>query len=133
MKNQILSRAVLAAALAAPLLVITTSSSAASVFAQETRHGGHETAVAQAPADVGDKSGVAGQMVDGEVKKIDKEAGKITIRHAELKNLGMPAMTMVFRAKDAVMLDQVQAGDKVKFVAEKLNGAMVVVQLQRVK
>lgn len=70
------------------------------------------------------------ELAEGEVKKIDKEAGKLTLRHGELKNLNMSAMTMVFRVKDPAMLDQVKVGDKVKFAAERANGAITVVQLQ---
>jgi Cu(I)/Ag(I) efflux system protein CusF len=69
-------------------------------------------------------------MSDGEIKKVDKEAGKITVRHGELKNLGMPPMTMVFRAGSPAMLDQVKDGDKVRFVAEKVNGALTLVRLE---
>lgn len=112
---------------------LITVSAAASAFAQQADHGAHGAAAAQAPSHSAQQSGVAGPMVDGEVKKLDKEGGKITLRHGELKHLGMPAMTMVFRAKDPAMLDQVQVGDKVRFVAEKVNGAITVVQLQTVK
>ena len=73
------------------------------------------------------------EMAEGEIKKVSKDTGKITIRHGELKNLNMPAMTMVFRAGKPAMLDQVKAGDKVKFVAEKVDGAMTVVKLENVK
>lgn len=73
------------------------------------------------------------EMADGEIKKVSKDTGKITIRHGELKNLNMPAMTMVFRAGKPAMLDQVKAGDKVKFVAEKVDGAMTIVKLENVK
>ncbi|MGZ8295350.1 MAG: copper-binding protein [Telluria sp.] len=73
------------------------------------------------------------EMAEGEIKKVSKDTGKITIRHGELKNLNMPAMTMVFRAGKPAMLDQVKAGDKVKFVAEKVDGAMTIVQLENVK
>jgi len=69
-------------------------------------------------------------MSSGEVKKIDKDAGKITIKHGPLVNLDMPAMTMVFRVQDAAMLDQVKAGDKVNFIAEKANGALTVTKIQ---
>jgi Cu(I)/Ag(I) efflux system protein CusF len=69
-------------------------------------------------------------MTEGEIRKVDKEAGKITIRHAELKNLDMPAMTMVFQAKDKAMLDQVKTGDKVNFVADKVDGKFTVVQIE---
>ncbi|MGZ9710174.1 copper-binding protein [Glaciimonas sp. GNP009] len=72
----------------------------------------------------------AAAMSTGEVKKIDKEAGKITIKHGPLANLEMPAMTMVFRVKDPVMLDQVKQGETVNFVAEKVNGALVVTKIE---
>lgn len=69
-------------------------------------------------------------MSEGEVRKVDKGAGKITIKHGPLQNLDMPAMTMVFRAGDKTMLNKVKSGDKIKFVAEKADGAFVVTQLQ---
>lgn len=72
----------------------------------------------------------AGALIDGEVKKVDKGAGKITIKHGPLVKLEMPAMTMVFRVADPKMLDQVKAGDKVKFEADKVNGALTVVTLE---
>ena len=70
------------------------------------------------------------EMTDGEIRKVDKEAKKITIKHGEIKNLDMPAMTMVFQVKDTAMLAKVKAGDKVKFAAEKLGGAMVITEIQ---
>lgn len=60
--------------------------------------------------------------VDGEVRKVDKTQQKVTIKHGPIKNIDMPAMTMVFRVKDAKMLDSLAEGDKVKFSAEKING-----------
>lgn len=69
-------------------------------------------------------------MSDGEIKKIDREAAKLTIKHGELKNLGMPGMTMVFRVQPATMIDQVKVGDKVRFVAEKVAGALTVTSLE---
>ena len=108
--------------------------SVAAAFAQEAKHGEHGThGTAAAHTDHGSAhaghEGAAVEMTNGEVKKIDKEAGKITLRHGELKNLGMGAMTMVFRVKDPAMLTQVKTGDKVKFVAERVDGAFTVVQL----
>lgn len=73
------------------------------------------------------------QMSEGEVRKIDKEAGKVTIKHGPLENLGMPAMTMAYRVKDTAMLDQVKIGDKINFVADKVNGAYTVMQLETAK
>jgi Cu/Ag efflux protein CusF len=113
-----------------------TFSSASLAFAQEA-HGGAQrdpsSQVAQNAATPAHKGGVEDQMVDGEVRKVDKEAGKITLRHGELKNLDMPAMTMVFRVKDPAMLEQVKPGDKVRFVAEKVGGAFTLVQMDNVK
>ena len=72
-------------------------------------------------------------MTDGEIKKVDKGSGKITIKHGEIKNLGMPGMTMVFRAKDPGMLDQVKVGDKVNFSADKINGNITVTKIEAAK
>lgn len=72
-------------------------------------------------------------MTDGEVKKVDKETGKITIKHGPISNLDMPNMTMVFQAQDPAILDLAKAGDKIKFVADKVNGAFTVVKLETVK
>lgn len=72
-------------------------------------------------------------MSDGEVRKIDKDSNKITLRHGEIKNLEMPGMTMVFRVKDAAMLDKVEVGAKVRFAAEKIDGAFVITAIQSTK
>ncbi len=69
-------------------------------------------------------------MADGEIRKVSKDTKKITIKHGEIKNLDMPGMTMVFQVKDEALLDKVKAGDKVKFVAEKVDGAIVVTDIQ---
>ena len=78
------------------------------------------------------KMGMAGlpSMTDGEVRKIDKENQKITLKHGDIKNLDMPGMTMVFKVKDAAMLDKVQVGSKVRFKAEKSDGAIVVTSVE---
>lgn len=88
-------------------------------------HGAHEAATANGAA------ATAATLTEGEVRKIDKEAGKITLRHGEIKNLGMAPMTMVLRVQDAAMLDAVQVGDKVQFAAERLNGAITIIQMQK--
>ena len=75
----------------------------------------------------------ASAATTGEVKKVDKEAGKITIKHGPISNLQMPGMTMVFRAADPSMLDQVREGDKVNFHVEKMNGALTVTRIEVIK
>jgi len=70
-----------------------------------------------------------GDMVKGEVVKIDKPAGKITLKHAPIKKLDMDSMTMVFRVADPAMLDKVKAGDKIEFEADRVNGAITVTKI----
>ncbi len=92
------------------------------------QHAGADHAQHGAPS-----ASAAAETTDGEIKKVDKASGKMTIKHGELKNLGMGAMTMVFRAKDAAMLDKVKAGDKIRFTAENVNGALTVTSLEVVQ
>ena len=75
----------------------------------------------------------AGALSEGQVRKVDKSAKKITIKHGPLANLDMPAMTMVFQVKDPTMLEQVKAGDKVKFQVEKVGAAYTVTRIEPVK
>lgn len=70
------------------------------------------------------------QMSSGEIVRVDKDAAKLTIKHGPLRELKMPAMTMAFKVKNPVMLDQVKAGDKVSFIAEKVQGALTVTTLE---
>lgn len=70
------------------------------------------------------------EPVEGEVRKIDKEAAKVTLKHGEIKSLDMPPMTMVYRAQPPSLLDKVQVGDKVRFNAEKAGGAYVVTSME---
>ena len=72
----------------------------------------------------------AGDLVEGEIRKVDAEAAKITIRHGEIKNLDMPAMTMVFNVKDKAMVEKLKVGDKVKFKAISEGDQYVVTELQ---
>lgn len=75
----------------------------------------------------------AASMTDGEVRKIDKDAGKITIKHGDIKHLEMPGMTMVFAAKDKALLDKAQVGDKIRFMVVSENGKMVVTAIEPAK
>lgn len=67
--------------------------------------------------------------VDGEVRKIDTEANKITLKHGDIPNLDMTGMTMVFRVKDPALLAKVKAGDKVRFTVDKVDGALTVLSI----
>lgn len=72
----------------------------------------------------------ANALADGEVKKVDKDAGKLTVKHGPLANLNMPGMTMAFKVQDQAMLDQVKAGDKIRLRVERVNGAFTVTKLE---
>jgi Cu(I)/Ag(I) efflux system protein CusF len=69
-------------------------------------------------------------MSEGEIQKVDRPAGKLTIKHGELKNLGMPGMTMAFKLADPAMAEQVKQGDKVHFVVEKVAGSLTVTAIE---
>ena len=66
------------------------------------------------------------ELSTGEVRKVDKENARITLKHGPLNNLEMPGMTMVFKVADPKMLDSINEGDKVKFSADRVNGAITV-------
>jgi Cu(I)/Ag(I) efflux system periplasmic protein CusF len=74
---------------------------------------------------------VHAQAYDGEVRKIEKAQGKITLRHGELKALDMPPMTMVFRVGNPALLDNLAVGDRVKFDAAKSGGNYTVTAISK--
>ncbi len=98
----------------------------ASAFAQNHDH-------AKAAATPSATTTPAAPMADGEVRRVDKDGGKITLKHGEIKSLDMPAMTMVFNVKEKSMLEKIQVGDKVKFAAISEAGKYVVTDLQVTK
>ena len=104
---------------ASPLIVLLALAGPA-LASDGHAHGKPSAAKPAAPAD----------FADGEVRKVDKEAGKVTIKHGPLPNLEMPAMTMVFRVKDPAMLDRMKAGETIKFKADKVDGNFTVTELQ---
>jgi Cu/Ag efflux protein CusF len=72
-------------------------------------------------------------LTAGEVKKVDREAKKLTIQHGPIENLKMPPMTMVFRVKDPAMLEGLEPGAKIRFRAEEADGGYLVTRLQKAK
>ncbi|MGT2433837.1 copper-binding protein [Cupriavidus basilensis] len=88
------------------------------------------------PADTGNAPGAPGAvqaeaapMTDGEIRKVDAAAGKLTIRHGPIANLDMGAMTMIFRVQDPALLGQVKEGDRVKFIVARANGVLTITTL----
>lgn len=113
-------------ALLLSVISLATVTSAPSMAAND--HGNHGAMPSHSTASSDAK------LVDGQVKKIDKAAGKVTLSHGPLLNLGMDMpMTMVFRVKDAAWLEQMKEGDKIRFLADNVNGAITVVQFEQAK
>lgn len=108
------------------LILIATLFITAPTYAQQAsgEHSAHHPAPTQAQQSA---------LVDGEVRKVDLDAKKITLRHGAIPNLEMPPMTMVFQVKDPALLGQFKAGDKVRFSAEKSGGAYTVTRMETVK
>jgi len=69
-------------------------------------------------------------MADGEVRRIDKQQGKVTLRHGPIPSLDMGAMSMVFRVKDPTMLDRLKIGQKIRFEAAKVDGELTVMRFE---
>jgi Cu(I)/Ag(I) efflux system protein CusF len=115
-----------ALALFLPLFLPTYS------FGQHGHGASHPPSASSAQA-TASSPGAAAAMSDGEVKKVDKGAGKVTIKHGPLANLDMPPMTMVFRVKDPAMLDQLKAGEAIRFKAEKIDGNYTVTEVTPAK
>ena len=72
-------------------------------------------------------------LTEGEVRKVDKGAGKVTIKHGPMPKLDMPPMTMAYRVKDKAMLDGLKPGDKIQFDVDGIGGEFAVVRLDKVK
>lgn len=113
-----MNRRFTAPALAAALLLGT------GVPLSAQANAGHDHGHAHAPA--------AAAQADGVVRKVDRQAGRVTIAHGPLPN-GMPAMTMVFRPQEAAWLEQLREGDKIRFRAEDRQGVMTLTQFEIVK
>lgn len=72
----------------------------------------------------------AGDLVDAEVRKVDRERGRVTLKHAEIKHLEMPPMTMVFNVADKALLDKLTDGAKVKVRVAQISGKYTVTEVQ---
>jgi Cu(I)/Ag(I) efflux system periplasmic protein CusF len=104
------------------LIVISATLLSSAAFSYAASH-------AAAPAATTAAAANTLPMAEAEIRKIDLENKKVTLKHGEIKNLDMPGMTMVFQVKDGVMLDNIKAGDRVKFTADKVNGAFTVLSI----
>lgn len=111
---------------AAALALSGTAFAQTHAQASAANHAAHHPAGASATAS-------ATPMADGEVRKIDKDQGKLTLKHGPIASLDMPGMTMVFKVADPKMLDTLKPGDKVRFAAGKVDGAFTVTAIEVAK
>ncbi len=120
----------IAVALSLAALALTTPALA------EDEHAGHGAMSDKAPSAMHDAmhgtTPVAAPMADGQITKVDKPGGKLTIKHGPLPN-GMPAMTMAFRVKDTAWLNQLKEGDRIRFAVDTIKGELTVVGFERAK
>ncbi|EWS55976.1 MULTISPECIES: copper-binding protein [unclassified Methylibium] len=107
------------------LVVGTAMTLSGAAFAQTSTadHSAHHPPAASAAA-------AATATSEGEVRKVDKEQGKVTLKHGPIANLDMPGMTMIFKVADPKMLDNLKPGDKVKFAASNKDGAITVTAIE---
>ena len=94
---------------------------------------GAQAQMAPMAAASGAKAAAPADFTNAEIRKVDKETNKVTLKHEEIKNLGMPPMSMVFEVKDGAVLDKFKAGDKVRFKAITESGKYIVTDLQPAK
>ena len=109
-------------------LALTLATAVHAQTKPDTEHAAHHPAGASAAA-----ATTTAPDTDGEVRKVDKEQGKITLKHGPIANLDMPGMTMVFKVADIQLLDGLKQGDKVRFTAEQVNGALTVTAIEPAK
>lgn len=84
------------------------------------------------PGDQKDQVSSPVTMTEGEVRKVDRDQGKVTLKHGEIGDLGMPGMIMVFRARDKAMLGSLKEGDKVRFAADMVDNQLMVTRIEQV-
>ena len=121
----------LAHSVAALLLASVLGPALAQAPASTNDHDSHHPVTAPAAQDnSGRSSADQDDLSDGEITRWDPRTGKVTLRNGEIKNLGMPPMSMVFRVPDAGVVGSFKPGDKVRFRAEEVNGTSTVTRLE---
>jgi Cu/Ag efflux protein CusF len=106
------------------VLALVAATLALPALAQHPHPPAPAARLAQAPA---------ADLADGEIRKVDKANGKLTIRHGEIRSINMAPMTMVFGVKSPALLEGLAAGDKVKFTVEEVKGDYVVTSIRKAK
>ena len=97
----------------------------------------------QAGADAGKKqsankeakpaTAASAAWTEGEVTRVEKAAGTVTIKHGAMPKFDMPPMTMPYKVKDKAVLDQLKPGDKIRFDVDSVGGQFTVLRLEKLK
>lgn len=114
------------------LLLATTVAWATGAAAQTAQTAPPMTTTAPAVS-ASAPAAAATEMAEGEIRRVDLANRKVTLRHGEIKSLGMPRMTMVFQVRDGVAIDELKTGDKVRFTAAQLAGDYTITSLEVVR
>lgn len=115
----------------AALLALLLGSGLASAQTHDHAHGASTMpTAATASAAATEPAGNSLPWAEAEVRRVDAAAGKISLKHGDIKNLDMPPMTMVFQLRDNALLGNLKTGDRVRFTADKVNGSYTVVDIQ---
>jgi Cu(I)/Ag(I) efflux system protein CusF len=112
-------------------LAVAFTLSSGMAWADGADHAVHHPASSDAAQATATSASASTEMSEGVIRKVDTEQKKITIRHGDLKNLDMPPMTMVFQVADPAFVEQVNVGDEVRFVAEKIGGKFTVTRIEK--
>ena len=108
-------------------LILSAGFAFQAAAADSQGHAHHSSGAAKPAAAAG------AALTEGEVRKVDAAAGKLTIKHGPMPKFDMPPMTMVYRVKDKALLDQLKPGDKIKFDGDNAGGEFTVSRLEKVK
>lgn len=71
------------------------------------------------------------QWASGEIRRVDPDNLRLTIKHGEIKSLDMPPMTMVFHVKDRAVLGDFKAQDKIEFQAQAEGTRYIVTEIRK--
>ena len=115
---------------ATALLALLLGSGLAIAQTHNHAHGTPTTPAAASPNAPTETASSSLPWAEAEVRRVDTAAGKISLKHGEIKNLDMPPMTMVFQLQDKALLGNLKAGDRVRFTADKVNGSYTVLALE---
>jgi Cu/Ag efflux protein CusF len=115
---------------ATALLALLLGSGLAIAQTHNHAHSTPTTPAAASPTAPTETASSSLPWAEAEVRRVDTAAGKISLKHGEIKNLDMPPMTMVFQLQDKALLGNLKAGDRVRFTADKVNGSYTVLALE---